>query len=261
MKNVMITGGKGYIGTNLSAYLKKGFNIKIVDKIDGNYVEEWQEWEGFDYIVHLAAMSGVKDCRYEPEQATVDNISATFHLFRNALKYNIPVVFASSGAAQRPEDNFYAATKRIGEVEAIRLNDAGANIKILRFSNVYGGINYFGYKNSVVSKFFQDTHLTINGDGHQTRDFIHVTDICHAIYLAIKCENVVEIPMGVGTGANTSILNLAQMFNKQYSFNYESDLVGPDESPSEVVTSKKHIGFESSIKLEDQIKKYRQITI
>lgn len=255
MKNIMITGGRGYIGTNLQYHLNRRCKMCIVDKVDNNYVEDWNKWDDIDCIIHLAAVSGIKDCEKDKEQAIVDNISATFHVFRNAYKYGIPVVFASSGAAQNPENNFYALSKRIGEVEAIRYNDEGANIKILRFANVYGGEKYFSHKKSVIAKFDKDHIMVVNGDGTQTRDFIHVKDVCKAIELAMLCDDVIDFPMGVGTGINTSILDLAKMFNKAYKFNYESNEVGADESPAEVESSEKYLGFKSNIKLEDEIAK------
>lgn len=59
---------------------------------------------------------------------------------------------------------------------------------VLRFANVYGP--YSVHKNSVVAKFFKDImmtgQITIDGNGQQTRDFIYVNDLCHAIRLALE---------------------------------------------------------------------------
>jgi len=145
-------------------------------------------------------------------------------------------------------------TKYIGEREAIRLNNKGANIKSLRFANVYGGINYFNNKSSVVARFYEDDPLVINGDGLQTRDFIHVEDVCRCIWMALECEDIISVPMGVGTGINTSVLDLAKMFGKMYTFSPNSPDIGVDESPAEVVIAKKGLGFKTEARLKEYIR-------
>jgi len=258
--NILITGGSGYIASNLMDDLTAEGNISftIIDKKNGMHVEEFNYFKEFTHIVHLAAIPSVKECNENFNQAVMDNISSTFHLFNEAYKRNIPVIFASSCSAQSPRENFYATTKRIGELEAIRLNKKGANIKILRFSNVYGGKNYLGNKTSVISRFYKDKILTINGDGTQTRDFINVSSICRCIILALRDSTTINDPIIVGTGINTSILELAKMFNKEYIFDPESKFVGINESPSYTYTAKKLLGFKASIKLESYIKSISQ---
>ena len=255
-KNVLVTGSEGYIGSNFIHLLKwKNIDYVGVDRITNRTVENIGNLYGITHVVHLAALSSIKNCRENYNQAVIDNISATFHIFHKSYRRRLPLVFASSGSAQSPEDNFYATTKRIGELEAIRLNKKGANIKILRFANVYGGINYLDKKKSVVAKFYKDDPLVVNGNGSQTRDMIHVSDICESIWLALNEPTIINEPMGVGTGINTSILDLAKMFNKKITFNPDSDLVGPDESPSDISLSFKYLGFKSSIDLDIYVSK------
>jgi UDP-glucose 4-epimerase len=254
---ILITGDRGYIGSNLSNYfLDKGYDIYGVDKNNGKYVEHISSVDGFDYIIHLAAMSGVEDCRGNSDSAIINNVLATLHLFKIAHN-KVPIIFASSGAAQSPREHMYAMTKRVGELEAERLNrssEFNLNIKVLRFSNVYGGVDYVEKKKSIISNFTKGPIL-INGDGSQTRDFIHVTDICRAIDLAMKSRKIFNIPLDIGTGINTSILDLAKMFEKEYHFSPDSDvLVGLHESPSEVESAEVYLGFKASIDLKDYIR-------
>ncbi len=83
---------------------------------------------------------------------------------------------------------------------------------MLRFGNVYGPFS--AHKNSVVAKFFKDIltkgQITIDGDGHQTRDFIHVGDLCRAILPALESDVSGEV-FQVASGAETSIIGLAEM--------------------------------------------------
>lgn len=76
---------------------------------------------------------------------------------------------------------------------------------VLRFANVYGPFS--AHKNSVVARFFKDMasdgEITVDGDGGQTRDFIHVDDLCRAVVLALQSDvsgDVFQIATGwVGT--------------------------------------------------------------
>jgi UDP-glucose 4-epimerase len=200
-------------------------------------------------------MSGIEDCEENYDSAIINNVLSTLHLFRIAHN-KVPIIFASSGAAQSPGEHMYAMTKRVGELEAERLNrssEFNLNIKVLRFSNVYGGVNYVGKKKTVIGQFTKGP-IFINGDGSQTRDFIHVTDICRAIDLAMKSRKIFNIPLDIGTGINTSILDLANMFGKEYYFNSDSDMVGLDESPAEVESAEVYLGFKASIDLKDYVK-------
>jgi UDP-glucose 4-epimerase len=83
---------------------------------------------------------------------------------------------------------------------------------VLRFANVYGP--YSAHKQSVIAQFLQDIlagrSITIDGDGQQTRDFIYVNDLCHAIRLALESEVAGEV-FQIATGVETSIRELAGM--------------------------------------------------
>lgn len=259
---ILITGDRGYIGENLSRYLiDRGHSVLGVDKARGGDkygVENIKDIIGYNCIVHLAAVSGVEDCEKNPDSAILNNILATLHLLK--IAYNeIPVIFASSGAAQSPGKNFYAMTKKICEMEIQRLNLTGnLNNKILRFANVYGGMYYMDKKSSVMSKFIKGP-IVVNGDGSQTRDFIHVEDVCEAVYLAITSKITVNIPLGIGTGINTSMLDLAKMFEKEYTLNPDSDSVGLDESPADVKSAERYLGFKAKINLEDYIRGFTEV--
>ena len=172
-----------------------------------------------------------------------------------AHKYKKPLVFASSQAAKYPENNFYAMTKWIGEQEAIRLNKKGANIKILRFGNVYGGMGW-EEKSSVVAMFRrrkeQDNPLLINGDGSQKRDFIHVNDLCKAIWLALTCKETCSKPIDIGTGEMVSVKDVAKMFESSVLYDKKSDLVGVMENVADTTLANELLKFKSSISISKE---------
>jgi len=258
IESVLITGGKGYIGTNLHKFLEnKGIHCVIWDSKDGKQVEELT-MVPTEAVVHLAALSSIVACEEDYKSAVRDNILATLLLFH--IVGPKEVIFASSGAANVPTANFYAANKYIAEEEAFRLNKLGSKIKVMRFSNVYGGEAYIENKTSVVAKFarakMKNKPIIINGDGTQKRDFIHVEDICEAIYLGlIKTDKkLYDKPIEVGSGKMTSILSLVRMFDHKYIYNKQSKTVGVSEAVADTTTAEKLLGFKATRKIEDYIK-------
>ena len=154
------------------------------------------------------------------------------------LKKTPRFIFASSNAPlgrQKPpatEDKAplpvspYGASKRAGEAYCLAYHGSwDVGTVALRFSNVYGPFS--AHKNSVVGQFFKDIitkdGITIDGDGKQTRDFIHVEDLCRAIVMALESEISGQV-FQIGTGVETSILELAtrirHVVNSSFTMNH-----------------------------------------
>lgn len=253
---VLITGSAGYIGTNLKALFdEKDIRYVEVDKVNGVRAENIPNLGGCEAVVHLAALSGIPDCDADPKDAALSNIAATYNIFHLALEEGIPVVFASSQAAKTPTVGIYGFTKFAGEQEAFRLNKIGGHIRVYRFANVYGGLAY-EKKGTVVSAFLKRKKaglpLIINGDGMQSRDFIHAYDICNAIYLGLMKDIPVDKPIDVGSGEEVSIITLASMFDHPYEFDYNGR-PGVSSSVANVTRAKKLLGFEPVKNLEEFI--------
>ena len=260
MKNVMIIGADGYIGINLVNYLKKEDDVGVwaYDAIRGSRGEEFTDVTGYDCIVLLAAFPGIINCRGNIKKAVIDNISVAFNIVNKAAIDKVPVIFTSSQAAKQPFDNFYATIKKIIEIEALRLNKLGADNRILRLTNVYGGEHYLEKKNTVVKQFIMarrnNVKLVINGDGSQVRDFIHVHDVCKAIHLCILHNDKIKQPIDIGTGIGVSIKNLAKMFNSLFTNVMDSDTIGASYSVADIESAKEILGFEATDLLIDYLK-------
>ena len=256
IRNVCITGGDGYIGINLRKYLENAdiccFSVdpgaEFLCKVGSNV----------DFIIHLAALPGIAACKDDFDSAVVNNISSAFTVFNLAHRCKIPVIFSSSQAAKAP-DNTYALMKRICEIEADRLNRIGADIRILRLTNVYGGLEYLERKNTVVKKFLvaknMESVIMVNGDGSQIRDFIHVDDVCEAIYLCMLRKERMIKPVDIGTGIGISILDLAKMMDCTFTFVPDSAIVGATESIADIKRAEKLFSFKAKRLLQTYLEK------
>jgi UDP-glucose 4-epimerase len=267
INNVLITGSQGYIGTNLCDYIRKNSDVNIyhADKSTGTPVEYLDVLQNIDFVVHLAAYPGVYNCNENFDAAITDNVCSAFSVFRTAQKNKVPVIFTSSQAAKDPFNNLYSSIKAAIEIEARRCNSVGGDIRIIRLSNVYGGQGFMERKFTVVRNFLKaykdEKEMVINGNGSQVRDFIHVKDVCKAIFKYMMLKTGWNYPIDIGTGIGTSVLDLAKMIDpdeKLFTFNKSSDIIGPQSSIVDPKEAFDKLNFVAKRKLHDEIDKYKR---
>jgi UDP-glucose 4-epimerase len=181
---------------------------------------------GTDVIVHLAASTGVNQSVKDPRGDCMNNVIGTLNYLEAAKHNNVRrFVFASSGApvgeCEQPIHEEivphpvspYGASKLAGEAYcSAYFRTYGIDTIALRFGNVYG--SHSSHKNSVVAKFIRlainGAILEIYGDGRQTRDFIHVDDLIHAIRLAATADDIGGEIFQIATNSETSVAELVQ---------------------------------------------------
>jgi UDP-glucose 4-epimerase len=144
---------------------------------------------------------------------------------------------------------------------------------IFRFSNAYGP--YSLHKGSVVAKFIKDAlfqgTLSVYGDGRQTRDFIHVSDICQLICCVVglpsgrsaEDEGVWGNVFHLGTGIETSVLELAdimqRLFGRKLKIVHAPALKGEiRRNYSDIGKARKVLDFNPEIKIEQGVKSVYQ---
>ena len=183
---------------------------------------------GVDSVIHLAALIDISASVADPILNHEVNVNGTFNMLHAAVKHDVKkFVFASSTAVYGDaktlplQENFalhpispYSASKVAGEAYCSAFASCfGLETVVLRFFNVYGSRSGDSPYSGVITKFLQKIvkgeALTIDGDGEQTRDFIHVSDIVKAVTLALKNEGLKGEVFNVCTGLPTSINQLA----------------------------------------------------
>ena len=238
---VLVTGGSGFIGSNLiNKLVKEGHNVVSLDdystgtkenEINGctyvkDDIESLEYWKPFtfDLCFHLAAQSRVQPSFDNPVETFRVNVKGTETVMEWAKQGNIKVVYAGSSSKHHdPSDSPYAMYKYLGE-EVCKLykKTYNVNVEICRFYNVYGPGealdekygNVIGIWRSQISK---NKSLTIVGDGEQKRDFIHVDDIVDALIKIGFSDEKHEDAWELGTGVNYSVLELYKMFKEKFN--------------------------------------------
>ena len=243
MKTVLVTGGAGFIGTNLiKSLLKRGYKIISLDdystgsknnELDNvEYIEKDIEEinsinynsQKIDYCFHLAAQSRVQTSFINPQESIRVNVTGTVKVMEWAHKNDIKVLYAGSSSRHHdPSDSPYAMSKYIGE-EICKLyrKTYSVNVEIARFYNVYGPYEPMDIKFGNVigiwrAKIKNNQPLTIIGDGSQKRDFTHVDDIVEGVVKIIESNTTHKDAWEIGTGINYSINELYDLFDKKFS--------------------------------------------
>ncbi len=252
MSLVLVTGGAGFIGSHLTELLlARGYRVRVIDSLvygRREWVPEAAEFIQGDIccqdavakafegnvvgVFHAAAMSRSGPSLEAVDICTNSNVIGTLNVLKGAREAGVrKLVYSGSstyygsqplphsvGKTQSEFLNFYALTKYVGEEYALiydRLHDVPSIV--LRYFSVYGPRQpevgpYALVMGTFLKRWATGQALEIHGDGKQRRDFIHVRDVAMANLLAFESDQRACV-LNVGSGANTSIQELADMIS------------------------------------------------
>ena len=253
MKQILVTGGAGFIGSHLTPQLlAAGWKVTVLDDLSSGkreYVPQEAAFieqdvrdadalakvfatNHFDAVVHFAAQTMVPVSLAKPVYDCELNVVATVELLEQCRIHGVrKVVFASSAAVYGDNQtlplreteptapmSFYGLSKHTVE-RYLNLYQQlhGLEYAALRFANVYGERQGDGGEGGVVSIFTrllrQGSSLQLFGDGNQTRDFVYAGDVAAAVVASLDSQ----VPSGtynVSTGKQTSLLNLIETLSR-----------------------------------------------
>jgi UDP-glucose 4-epimerase len=246
-KEVVITGGTGFIGSHLCRTLiEQGANVTAFDNLSSGKIDFIKDL--FDYglnfvqgdvrdptaletatrnsevIFHLAAQTSVPFSMKDAKEDCEVNVVGTLNVLEAAKKADARVIFTSSsavygnpGKGATPETHpthpisFYGLSKYIGENYChFYQENYGSEIVILRIFNVYGP-NGHGVLPDFLNKLKKTPNkLEILGTGRQCRDFIYISDMVNILILVATSQVAEGQIFNVGTGTTTSVTELAK---------------------------------------------------
>ena len=236
MKNVLVTGGAGFIGRHLADYLtvqedvavtvidneslgdRKHLDLDEVRFVPGdlrNRDELRSALQGQDAVVHLAADTRVIESIAHPAHNFESNVVGTFILLELSRELGVNrIVAASTGGAilgdveppvheqmaPQPTSPYGASKLMLEGYLSAFASSYGMSTCALRFSNIYGPRSF--HKGSVVAHFCKQAlagdRLVVYGDGSQTRDYLYVDDLVAGIWTAVQSRAQGAYQLGSG---------------------------------------------------------------
>ncbi|TRZ52317.1 NAD-dependent epimerase/dehydratase family protein [bacterium] len=299
MKNekVVVTGGAGFIGSNLAdALIEKGYEVHIVDSLVAgkkenvnpkavfhekdirNLVDMRFAMEGAKYVFHLAALPRVQFSIDYPIETNDVNVSGTVNILKAAHEAGVKkVIFSASSSAYGDQvimplredmpahpKSPYGLHKYVDELYSRLWNEVyGLPTVSLRYFNVYGPrLDPNGAYALVIGLFLrlrkEGKPLTITGDGTQTRDFTHVRDVVRANILAAESDIVGKgETINIGAGNNHTINELAELMGGPVE--HIAPRLEPHDTLADNSLAKKLLGWEPTVNFEDGIAELKKI--
>jgi UDP-glucose 4-epimerase len=290
----VVTGGAGFIGSNIVKQLLKQNHTPIVidnlcrgkierisspdiefHKVDIRNIDQLKKiLKNSDGVFHQAALTDVQESFTKQEEYNDVNVKGTENIFKIAKEFNLKVVYASSSSvygnpekipitenSKRDPINPYGKTKLDDEFIAEKYSKDSVSIIGLRYFNVYGKGqtgSYAGVITKFINKLKENKDPIIFGSGIQVRDFIFVEDVALANISAMK-SNVNNGFFNIGTGITTSIKQLAKIMidlsNLKLEIQYEKALDGDvNNSQANTNLTESILKWKYSVKLKDGLK-------
>lgn len=241
MENILVTGGLGFVGSNLvDKLVKQGHNVTVIDNLSSEsssekyknpkvkyYIEDIRNIDfaitpshipTFDTIFHLAGLARIQPSFKSPLEYISVNIEGTAAICELAKNHGSRLIYSSSSSINNGEYKTPYTFSKWGGEEVLKtwIQCFNLNASMCRFYNVYGPREpKSGNFATVVRKFIRQYKnkkpLTIIGDGEQRRDFTYVDDITEGLIAVGKHKDIGSL-FHLGRGVNYSINELANMF-------------------------------------------------
>ncbi|WP_202320739.1 NAD-dependent epimerase/dehydratase family protein [Archaeoglobus neptunius] len=294
--NVLVTGASGQIGSYVLELLSEEHNVVGVDLKHYPFGEEFVDMvvtgdlrsyftvremvEKVDAVIHLAAQVSVERSWMDPVYDAKNNIISTINLLKASSESKVKkFIYISSAAVygnplyvpideNHPTNPIspYGVSKLAGE-HYVKIYIEKMHVNIVRPFNVYSErMDPRNPYSGVIAKFIERAKKglppVIYGDGEQTRDFIHARDVAMAIKAVLDEGRNGEV-YNIGTGKETSILELAKMVME--AFRIDEEPVFDKEREGDIMRScadiskTRALGFEPKTELASFIKDFMTI--
>ena len=238
MKNILVTGGLGFVGSNLvDRLVTLDYNVYVIDNLSSSsssldyknnlakyFIEDIRNINtinkipNIDIVFHLAGLARIQPSFENPIEYISNNINGTALICEFVKKNNSRLVYASSSSINNGEYKTPYTFSKWGGEEVLKtwIQCYNINASICRFYNVYGKREpeegeYATVVRKFIRKYNNNEPLTIVGDGEQRRDFTNVIDIVDGL-ISVADFNDIGSLFHLGRGINYSINELADLF-------------------------------------------------
>ena len=238
MKNIIVTGHDGFLGSHLVPELQKKFNVIGVSKT--GYSQKITQLkkdickisyldfpEKINYIIHLAAITDPIYCQKNPKECFNVNVNGTQNILELARRKDSKIIFFSTshvygipkklpvkeGDPKHP-NSIYSDSKLDAEIICESYSRTyGLDVSIARLFSVYGpNSSSHLVVNSIINQLLKNKVIQL-GNVNSRRDFVYVTDVIQAIKIILKTIHGFN-DYNVGTGKSYSILEICEILKK-----------------------------------------------
>ena len=284
---IIITGGAGFIGSNLIKYLVKKTKLRIIS-IDNystgtkkNHIThtnvKYIKGENIDIskilklykkkikvIFHFGEFSRIYQSFLDCKICLNYNIYNSFEVINFAKDNKIKIIYSATssnlGNNGKDQNSSPYSWSKSKNIELIKNYSKwfGLKYELLFFYNVYGPSQINTGKMATIIGIFETQYknkkpLTIVRPGSQQRDFTHIDDIIEGCYMAMKKGKNNEYMLS--SGKKYSILQIARMFNVKHKFIPSR----PGDRPDSTIlnnNAKKILGFKAKKNIKNYIREF-----
>lgn len=232
---VLVTGHKGFIGSNFLKSCPSEWEVTTYDWKDGPFEMFVDSLEGFDWVVHMGAISSTTETNIDKIMDV--NVKFTMNLFEECIKHNVNFQWSSSASVygtitsafrevNEPKPaNLYAMSKYLIEEYITKRDPQNIIYQGFRYFNVFGpGEDHKGDQASPMHKFEKQAKETgvikiFNNSSHYKRDFVPVEYVVDIHKRMMKSER--SGIWNVGTGHAISFQQVAEKIAKRYDAKIE----------------------------------------
>ncbi|MDD5560568.1 MAG: SDR family oxidoreductase [Candidatus Omnitrophica bacterium] len=250
---------------------KENKNLKIERADITDFVRISPYFKGVDQVFHLAALADIVPSIVNPSGYYRSNVDGTFNVVEaarlNGIKklvyaassscYGAPDAYPTKEAAEIRPQYPYALTKYLGEQLVLHWGDVyKLPVISLRLFNVYGPRSrtsgtYGAVFGVFLAQKLNNKPFTVVGDGRQTRDFVFVTDVANAFFMAANSNCQQEV-MNVGSGNTYSVNRLVELLGGEVK--YIPKRPGePDCTFADTAKIKKLLGWKAGVSFEEGV--------
>lgn len=250
---------------------KKNKKLKVVKVDITDFVKILPHFRGVEQVFHLAALADIVPSIVNPSAYYKSNVDGTFNVVEAARLsgvkklvyaassscYGIPDKYPTSETAEIRPQYPYALTKYLGEELVLHWGQVyKLPVISLRLFNVYGPRSrtsgtYGAVFGVFLAQKLNNKPFTVVGDGRQTRDFVFVTDVANAFFMAANADCQQEV-MNVGSGNTYSVNRLVELL--EGGVKYIPKRPGePDCTFADIAKINKFLGWKSKVSFEEGV--------
>ena len=229
--NVLVTGDTGFVGSNMKKLLssvdievvgysrRNGFDVFNLDQLQ-------KVAKDCDMVYHFAAEAKPGGSIFNPVHTIEANLKGSLNVLEVCRKFDIPLIYPSSceiygnstetineKSPLNPPNPYAASKSAIDRICHMYYECYNIDVKIVRLFNPYGPHQQL---NKIIPTFYfqavRDEHITVYGNGTDTRDYVYIEDIVRGLWLARELSAGETI--NLATGKATTNLEIAKLIKE-----------------------------------------------